>query len=275
MNPFPSETGVGGLKLPSLDVLGRDLLMVPAWRRAVSLAIPFLLAIAFFFCARNGLWIAAIGCTMLLTFVSYGSISHDLVHRTLRLPAVLNETLLFAIELIAFRCGHAYRITHLNHHKRFLAPDDLEGAAARMTWWRAILDGVTLQPRLWIYAFRSGRERSWILSEAIAVLLLVITAIAAIHWTIAPVIYAALMVLGSWLFPLMTSFIPHDPKGESEMMRTRLFRGRVLSIIALEHLYHLEHHLYPQVPHHNWRELGRRLDPYFASVGLRPLRLFF
>jgi beta-carotene hydroxylase len=68
---------------------------------------------------------------------------------------------------------------------------------------------------------------------------------------------------------------PHDPKGETELTHTRLFRGRILSILALEHLYHLEHHLYPQVPHHNWPELARRLDPYFARVGLRPLRLFF
>ena len=275
MSPFPSGAGVGGLKLPSLDLPGRDLLVVPVWRRAVSLATPFLLPIAYFVCAGNGLWIASIGCTMLLTFVTYGSISHDLVHRTLRLPAVLNESLLCAIELIAFRSGHAYRITHLNHHKRFPALDDLEGAAARMSWWRALLDGVTLQPRLWIFAFRCGRDRSRIVGEAIAVLLLVVAAIAAVHWTIAPVIYAALMILGSWLFPYITSFIPHDPKGESELARTRLFRGRLLSIIALEHLYHLEHHLYPQVPHHNWPELGRRLDPYFASVRLRALRLFF
>jgi beta-carotene hydroxylase len=275
LNPFPSSAAVGGLKLPSLDLLGRDLLVVPAWRRAASLVTPFLLAIAFFVCAGNRFWTASIGCTTLLTFVTYGSMSHDLVHRTLRLPAVLNEGLLCAIELIAFRCGHAYRITHLNHHKRFPAVDDLEGAAAHMTWWRALLDGITLQPRLWIFAFRCGRDRAWTVSEAIAVLVLVVAAIAAIHWTIAPVIYAALMVLGSWLFPFITSFIPHDPKGESDLTRTRLFRGRVLSIIALEHLYHLEHHLYPQVPHHNWPELGRRLDPHLSSVGLRPLRLFF
>jgi beta-carotene hydroxylase len=259
--------------LPSLDRLGRDLLVVPVWRRVLSLATPFLLSIAFFLCARHGWWITAVGCAMLLTFVTYGSISHDLVHRTLRLPRALNEGLLCGVELLAFRCGHAYRITHLNHHKRFPAADDLEGAAAHMTWWRALLDGVTLQPRLWMFAFRGGRDRSWIVGEALGVLVLAVAAITAIPWTIAPTIYAVLMVLGSWVFPFVTSFIPHDPAGESELTRTRLFRGPVLSVIALEHLYHLEHHLYPQVPHHNWPELARRLDPYFASAGVRPLRL--
>ena len=68
---------------------------------------------------------------------------------------------------------------------------------------------------------------------------------------------------------------PHDPEGKDELRQTRAFRGRVLSMIALEHLYHLEHHLYPAVPHHNWPELARRLDPFFRSSGVRPLRLWF
>lgn len=275
LSPVSSGAVVRGIDIPSLNQLGRDLLVVALWRRVVSLATPFLLAIAFFICAANAMWVGATGCTLLLTFLTYGSISHDLVHRTLRLRPALNEGLLCAVELLAFRCGHAYRVTHLNHHKRFPAPDDLEGAAAGMTWWRALLDGITLQPRLWRFAFQCGRDRSWMIGEAAAVLLLLAASIAAVGWTIAPAAYAALMIAGSWVFPFITSFVPHDPNGESELTRTRLFRGRILSIVALEHLYHLEHHLYPQVPHHNWPELARRLDPYFAAAGLRPMRLFF
>jgi beta-carotene hydroxylase len=192
---------------PALDTLGRDLLIVHKRRRALSLAAPFLLATAFFLFAANGLWMASLVRTILLTFLTYGSISHDLVHRTLRLSPPFNEALLCAIELIAFRSGHAYRSAHLNHHARFPAADDLEGAAAGMTWWRALLDGVTLQPRLLLFAFRRGRDRSWIVGEALVVLVLLAASLAAVPWTIAPAIYAALMLLGSWLFPLITSFI--------------------------------------------------------------------
>ena len=105
-------------------------------------------------------------------------------------------------------------------------------------------------------------------------IVLLASSVAAIRSTIAPMAHAALMILGSWLFPLITSFIPHDPNGKTEFTQTRLFRGRVLSVVALEHLYHLEHHLYSQVPHHNWPRLARRLDPYFEQAGLRPLGLF-
>jgi beta-carotene hydroxylase len=81
------------------------------------------------------------------------------------------------------------------------------------------------------------------------------------------------MIAGSWVFPIATVLVPHDATGSDELTRTRLFRGRILSIVSLEHLYHLEHHLYPQVPHHNWPKLARRLDPYFERLGLRPIRL--
>jgi beta-carotene hydroxylase len=261
--------------VPDLDVLGHDLLVLGGWRRALSLATPFALAAAFFVFAARGLWVASLGCTVLLTFLTYGSISHDLVHGTLRLRRSLNEVLLCAIELIALRSGHAYRIVHLHHHARFPAADDLEGAAAGMSWWRALADGPTLQPRLWRFALRTGRDRKWVLGEAAGVLALAGLAVGALPWTIAPAAYVGLMIAGSWIFPFMTSYVPHDPEGASDLSQTRLFRGRVISVLALEHLYHLEHHLYPQVPHHNWPVLARRLDPHFARAGLRPVKLLF
>jgi len=83
------------------------------------------------------------------------------------------------------------------------------------------------------------------------------------------------MVMGAWVIPLVTSYIPHNPEGRTAIFQTRLFRGKVASIIALEHLYHLEHHLYPKVPHHNWPKLARRLDPYFRVAGVEPVVLGF
>ena len=272
MTPSP------GAALPALDEMGRDLLEVPVWRRVLSLGAPFALTVAFFLFAQRGLWIAALACPVLSSFLTYGSISHDLVHRNLRLPHALNELLLFGIEMLAFRSGHAYRAVHLHHHASVPAADDLEGAAAGMTWWRALLEGVTLQPRLWWFAMRRPTShRGWVIVEgALALLLLaawVALAAAGITWL--PLAYAALMIAGSWIFPFVTSYLPHDPSGTSELTQTRLFRGRVLSVVALEHLYHLEHHLYPGVPHHNWPRLARRLDVHFSRRGLKPIVLLF
>ncbi len=262
--------------LPSLDTLGRDLLRVSGTRKLVSLASPFVLTATFFFLTAHGWWPVAFACPVLLSFLTYGSTSHDLVHRNLRLPAWLNETLLTTVELLAFRSGHAYRTVHLNHHASFPDTDDLEGAAAQMRWWRALLDGVTLQYRLWFFALRRpGGNRLWVMVEGSMALLLLAGCAVLIPVTPWPAVYAALMIAGSWVYPFATAFLVHDVGGRDELAQTRLFRGRMLSILALEHLYHLEHHLYPQVPHHNWPDLARRLDPYFARLGLQPVKLLF
>ena len=262
--------------LPTIDELGRDLLRVSALRRAVSLALPFMLAAAFFPLAARGWWVAALLCPVLLSFLTYASSSHDLVHRNVHLPARLNEPLLCAMELLCFRSGHAYRTVHLHHHGHCAEDDDLEGAAARMNLPEALLYGFTLQYRLWWFALqRPGTNRRWVIAEGSAVLLLLAGCALLWRWTHLPAIYAALMIAGSWIYPFATAYLVHDADAADDLHQTRLFRGRVLQVLALEPLYHLEHHLYPQVPHQNWPELARRLDPYFAREGLRPIRLLF
>ena len=91
--------------------------------------------------------------------------------------------------------------------------------------------------------------------------------------TLAPIAYVGLVYCGTWIVPLATSYIPHLPKGETVLFQTRRFRGLAARLIALEHLYHLEHHLYPAVPHHNWPELARRLDPILDALGVPIVRL--
>lgn len=261
---------------PALAELGTDLLSVTPWERWSSLALPFVCAAGFFGFAWLEWWWAALLCAVVQCFFTYASVSHDLVHRTLGLPPRWNEWLLCGIELVCLRSGHAFRATHMHHHARFPADDDLEGRAAGMAWWRALLDGMTAQARQWRWAVghASERERRWVLGEGAAIV--VLTAGCAACWplTHVPLAYAVVTVAGSWVFPLMTSTMPHDPSGDDMLTQTRLFRGRVVSVLAFEHLYHLEHHLYPHVPHHRWPELARRLDPYFARCGLKPTVLW-
>ena len=91
----------------------------------------------------------------------------------------------------------------------------------------------------------------------------------------ARLLYAVLMVAGSWVIPVATSYIPHDAKGDNVLTQTRRFRGIIASVLAVEHLYHLEHHLYPAVPHHHWPALAQRLDPFFDEKGIKPVKLWF
>ena len=262
--------------LPPLRVLGPDLLTVRPWERVFTLTLPFVWTGAYFAFAFLGWWPAAVFSLVALSFVTYGSSSHDLVHRTLGLPRRLNDWLLCIIELLALRSGHAYQAAHLHHHARFPHPDDVEATAAGRSLLRALAEGPVYVVKLWLWAVRNARPvRAWVVGEGVACLVLMVVAIALIPVTPVFAIYAGLMIAGSWIIPLATSYLPHDPKGETPLSQTRLFRGRVASAVALGHLYHLEHHLYPAVPHRRWPLLAKRLDPHLARARVHPIRLGF
>src|SRR6195952_818669 len=137
--------------MPTIAELGVDLLKTTPLQRVLTLVTPFACVAAYLVLAHYRLWPLAVLSLMYLSFVTYGSISHDLVHRTLGLPRRVNEFLLTTIELLAFRSGHAYRLAHLHHHARFPHDDDIEGAAARMSLVRTLLEGMIFQPRIMIW----------------------------------------------------------------------------------------------------------------------------
>jgi beta-carotene hydroxylase len=262
--------------VPPLRELGEDLLRTTPLRRGVTLAVPFLCTAAYFVCALRGYWPLAVLAVMALSFFTYGSTSHDLVHRTLGLRRWANDLLLSATELLCLRSGHAYQAAHLYHHAQFPAEDDVEGASARMSFWRTLLEGPIYQIRIWPWALRraGSRERALILAEGACCLGLFVASVLLLPRTPVPFVYAALAVMGSWIFPLITAHLQHYPQEKDPLFQTRTFRGIGARIVALDHLYHLEHHLYPAVPHQHWPRLAERLDPYLAKAGVRPSRLW-
>ncbi|OWK39223.1 fatty acid desaturase [Fimbriiglobus ruber] len=263
-------------RLPSLRELGIDLLRVPRWRVAVSVLTPFVLFGGYFVAAGMGYWLPAVALVGALSFVTYGSVSHDLVHSSLRLPRRMNDLLLSLIEGLMLRSGRAYRLAHLHHHAHFPDPDDPEARAAHGSLWAALCDGPKFAVRLWVWAWREHPEhRARLAGEAVGVIAFVGSALALAFTglTVIPLAFVALAHCGSWAFPLATAYLPHDPAGATVVTRTRMFRGIVARVIALDHLYHLEHHLYPAVPHHQWAELGRRLTPHLIHAGAVPLHI--
>lgn len=263
------------IPLPTLNELGRDLQVVSLWRVGLSLASPFVLFASYFLFAAMEVWPVAVGCVVALSFVSFGSVSHDLVHRSLGLSKQWNEFFLTAIELLMLRSGRAYRLVHLNHHARFPHGDDPEGEAAHGSVYAAFLRGPTYFMRLWWWAVRehpAHRVRLYV--EACGILTCVAAAISTVYFTLTPLIYVALAYAGTWVIPFATSFVPHTPRGDNPLSRTRRFRGVIARVIAFDHLYHLEHHLYPAVPHHRWRELAVRLDLYLDHAKVPVVGLF-
>lgn len=98
---------------------------------------------------------------------------------------------------------------------------------------------------------------------------------AGLSWTVAPAfsLYIVLAIIGSWVYPLLTVHLPHRDYGDTPLTQTRTLRGFVIPKLFLELTYHLEHHLYPQVPSHHLPELSRRLEPVLCRAGVIPVRV--
>jgi beta-carotene hydroxylase len=264
------------LKRPTLAELGADLLFVSSVHRWQTVLLPWMCVLTYVLLASTGYWLGAVLAVVGYTFYSYGSTSHDLVHGNLRLPPRLNQVLLSLTELLGLRSGHAYRAAHLHHHAHFPESDDVEAAAAHGSCLNALLSGPLHQLHVWCWAVRHApRNRGWIVGEGIACSVLAVAAVVAAPWTPIPVVYTVLVILGSWTFPLMTAYIPHEPAAHGTMQQTRRFRGRLADLLFRHHLYHLEHHLYPAVPHRNWARLAQRLDPYLDAADVKAIYLRF
>lgn len=68
---------------PSLNELGFDLLKLSPFQKLATLIVPFIFFALYFVFAMMGYWVPAILCTIGLSFTTYGSTSHDLVHENL------------------------------------------------------------------------------------------------------------------------------------------------------------------------------------------------
>ncbi len=259
--------------LPSLEDLGTDLLATTPRQRLWALARPFLGLLAYCVVIRLGGWYVA-PILVFLIFVAVVTVTHDIVHRCLGLGQRQTDWALFVMGAFLLESGHAYRATHQQHHRLFPQDDDPEGEPAKHCFWRAILAGPTFLPKLWWWAYRRAQndplQRRWLLAEAAFSLIAAAVALVLRQTMPALLFYVALVIVGSWVYPVLTVHLPHRHYGDTPLTQTHTLRGRFIPALFLELTYHLEHHLYPQVPSHNLALLSHRLDPFLEAAGVRP-----
>ncbi len=261
--------------LPTIKELGLDLLYLSPFQKFWTLIKPFIFSGLFFLFAIYHLWIPAILSVVLLLFTTYVSTSHDLVHMNLGLKRKVNTVLLTIIEMLVLRSGHTFKIAHLNHHKCFPHKEDIEGEAAHMSFLRTIIEGPIYHFKLYGWAWKKAvcRDKVWLILEALWFVIIITLSIVIFPKTPILFFYVCLVIAGSWTYPLFTVYIPHNAKEENPLFQTKAFRGVLISTLFAQHNYHLEHHLYPMVPHQNWLKLSKRLDPYFNKLGVKFIKI--
>lgn len=104
--------------MPSVHEIEADLRRTSFWQRWVPFAMPWLWAAGFV-----ALWPTAWrwGCVpcLVLVFSACSTSTHDVVHGSVGLNRRTTEWLLFLLGAPILESGHAYRLTHLEHHRIF------------------------------------------------------------------------------------------------------------------------------------------------------------
>ena len=77
--------------------------------------------------------------------------------------------------------------------------------------------------------------------------------------------YLVCAEIGNWAFPLISVTGVHDRNATGSLRQTRTLRAPHLGRLMLGMQYHLEHHLYPNVPAARLPELAAALDPWLHA----------
>lgn len=268
------ERAIPAVEAPTLAELGLAAEVRPTNRtRLVFAARPFVAAGAVIGLGLAGWWLPALALFPALYGWSLTSI-HHMIHGSLRYRARTRSILLTAISLILLESGHALERTHLQHHGTDPTSDDPEGYIESLGWWRLLAEAPLFRYRLWHWAIRNpgpeenGRRRAveigWHLAVTVTALGLVGAHVAGVDlgrlgWGV--VAYVGTQHLANATFAVLAARGPHTNWGRPTPTPLIAVRGRLSRWLLFGHVWHLEHHLYPEVPLPLLASVADRIEP--------------
>jgi fatty acid desaturase len=270
-----SAAGLGKmptLDIPSLSVLGDDLLTTSATRRMWTLSRPILWTGAYFYFAHRGWWLFAVAVFPAL-FLSQVVALNDVMHRSIGLSPIASEIGVALLGALVLESGHAIRVTHLAHHDQGGGAGDPESYVDLLPPRRLILELPLYRVRIWSFGWRHAtrRERTVAALEFLFAALVGALCVSG-RLPMSVTAYALLSVLAAWAFPLGSALGPHADWGRDDTTHAYRVRGRWVPWLMLNLPFHLEHHLYTEVPSHRLPELSARLAPYLERSGVKEVR---
>lgn len=272
----PSYRPAPDRQVPRADVPPLSALGAPAQH---PLLVPFIVARPFAVAAAA----VALGATghvvlaLLLLPVLFATALccvHCAVHRSLGLSPRANEVVMTLASLLVFESGHAMAVTHIHHHEADPDAEDPEGYIETLPLGRLVLEAPRYRYRLWAWAARRGFPRPGPAALEAA-------------WNVGSIVLA-LAVLGSapWLsvliggvhvgnavFVVAAARGPHTNYGRAIDSPFVKVRGRITPWLLAGHAWHVEHHLYPEVPLPGLRRVVPVVDPILDRLGAHEVRV--
>jgi fatty acid desaturase len=241
------------------SVTWRDLVPVAPGEIAYELLLPLAWLALSLAAASLRLYPVALILSFMF-FLTGLRVVHNAFHGALGLSARLTDVVLWAMSLLMLGSMHAVRFNHLRHHRLILGEEDVEGQAAEMPAWRALLFGPVFPLLLHATALRYGstKLRATITGELAmnaAWISLVFGA-----WHSGALRYQVIaMAAGQCMTAFFAVWTVHHHCDRTHYI-ARTLRNRLKDAITFHMFRHVEHHLFPRVPTCHLPELSRRID---------------
>ncbi len=246
------------------DVLP-NALRISAVQVVVALMRPWPAVVVFFVAAAQGWW-PLVAVAVAFLFAADVVVIHDLFHRNLGLRPHTNDVLTAVYGCVLLNSGHALAASHRHHHRVYPADGDPEAYVDGWPIWRVVLEGPRYRFRVWRWALSNNRPARPLLIAEMTVWPAAWAAAIAIGQTHPAMrAYVICAEIGSWTFPLISVTGVHDKHARGPLQQTRTLRAPLIGPLLLGMQYHLEHHLYPQVPACRLPELANALDPWLTQ----------
>jgi len=238
----------------------RDLIRYKNWQIVHELCLPLPWLLLSLFSSHLG-WYLLSPIAAFYFFLTGLRVTHNAFHHALGLPRWATDVVMFVLSVLMMGSHHAIQTTHIRHHRHCLQDEDTEGQVARQTWWLTLLKGPAFPLMIhragWHYA--SPRQRRWIVAE-LATNALVLLLIWVVFDSTALKVHVALMMIAYGLSAFFAVWTVHHDCGTRAHDNSRTLRSRFKSLVCYNMFYHVEHHLFPNVPTRSLPELSRRLD---------------
>lgn len=240
------------------SVAWRDLLRLSTREILFELLLPAGWLAASLFAASRGFYFIALFLSFMF-FLTGLRLVHNAFHSALGLSAGANRAVLFVMSVAMLGSMHAVRFNHQRHHKLTMGDGDVEGRAAEMPGWRALLFGPVFPLVLHWTAFRHASK----LRVTVAAELLLN---AGWFWLVFECLHIGVlryhviaMAAGQCLTAFFAVWSVHHHCDRTHYI-ARTLRNRIKDRISFHMFLHIEHHLFPRVPTCHLPELSRRID---------------
>jgi len=245
----------------------------------VILPYPFLLLSWWF--ASQSWYVLACGASYLFFAAAFRQ-AHDGYHHSLGTGKRTTTGILLLLSVLLITSLHSIRATHMEHHRNPLGDSDIEGSLAKVSWWQAMLGGVTY--RLSIY--RQGLRLSSRRNQRIAYLefgLIALVIATALVLSVFPIAVPAIAMSAQVLmYHILTMMLANASVGiiavwgvhhDCDETVASTERNLLVNFLTFNLLYHVEHHLFPAVPSNHLPQLAKRLDaevPHLTEARVLP-----